>query len=70
MTINLEPSSDDVLIDIERFDAENRGKMTDVKKFTIRRLHEKHGVSVEKITVRLSLSETDVKNALAILEAR
>ncbi len=58
------PIEKDVMIDFDRIDREQHGRLTEVKKITVRRLHTRYGVSVAEIAARLHVGEAEVEEAL------
>lgn len=56
----------DILGDADSYDQNAKGKITDVKVHTIRRLFRKHDLSSGEIAERLSLDERDVKAVLSV----
>ncbi|WP_080837104.1 hypothetical protein [Agrobacterium genomosp. 13] len=59
------PDTDDVMIDVDREDELNAGKITEVKKFTVLRLNQKHGLDAAEISQQLKLNRVEVEQALA-----
>ncbi|MBD9541302.1 hypothetical protein IB276_17745 [Ensifer sp. ENS04] len=59
------PDTEDVMIDIDHIDRQSEGQITDVKKFTIRRLATKHGLSPSDIAQQLKLDENDVRMVMS-----
>lgn len=62
--------ADDVMLDIERIDEENRGVLTAVKAHTIERMHTRHQASLESIASMLCLDVALVNEVIARLEER
>jgi hypothetical protein len=59
------PISDDVVIDMDRRDLGHRSLMTDVKRYTVRRLYTRFGRTVTQIARMMMLEENLVREALA-----
>ena len=57
-------ASEDLLLDIDRIDREQKGKLTEVSKHSIRRLKQRRNLSSEDISRLLNLDADEVENFL------